>query len=205
MGLTDLLTALDEEAAAELEQARRQAEEEARRIAAEARSAADALRAGALAEAEAEGRRAAARLLARARAEVAAEWREAREEALREVLDRTEARLAGLRDSAGHDAVLAACLAEALAALPAAVVVHVDRRDADLAGRELSQRDGGSPPVRADLDTWGGCVVADGAGRFVDDTLETRLRSAWPAWRAGAAARWAQAAGTGDGGPAVRP
>ncbi|WP_409331592.1 V-type ATP synthase subunit E [Trujillonella humicola] len=195
MSLTDLLTSLDEDAAAELDRARQAAADEASRITGQARAEADAARAEALAEAERRGTRAADRTVAAARADAAAQVRAAQDEALREVLERTRARLAGLRGTPASGAVLERCLTEALGALAAPAVVRVDPRDAALA-RELVARHG-DLGLRTDLDTWGGCVVADTGGRFVDNTLEARLEAAWPASRAAVAARWAA---TADGG-----
>lgn len=202
MSLTDLLTSLDGDAAAELERVRRAAEDEANRVTGEARADADAVRAAALADAQARGTRTANRVLAAARADAAAHLRTAREQALHQVLERTQDRLAGVRESPGYGGLLTRCLTEALGALATPVTVRVDPRDAGLA-RELAARQPGGLEVRPDLETWGGCMVADAGGRFVDNTLEARLRAAWPALRAAIAARWAHAAAL-DGGPSTR-
>ncbi|MCF6735546.1 MULTISPECIES: V-type ATP synthase subunit E [unclassified Blastococcus] len=202
MSLTDLLRSLDGDAAAELDRVRRAAEDEARRITGEARADADAVRAAALADAQARGTRTANRVLAEARAEAAAHLRTAREQALHQVLERTQDRLAVVRESPGYGGLLTRCLTEALDALAAPVTVRVDPRDGDLA-RELAARQRGGLEVRPDLETWGGCMVTDAGGRFIDNTLEARLQAAWPGQRAAIAAHWSRPA-TADGGPPTR-
>ncbi|GAA4738983.1 hypothetical protein GCM10023328_19850 [Modestobacter marinus] len=202
MSLTDLLRSLDDDAAAELERAHQAAADEADRLTREAAAEADRVRSAALAAAEQTGRREAARIVAAARTEAAAEVRAARAEALRAVRERGEQRLADLRAHPGYDEVLAGCLAEALAVLPEPVGVRVDRRDADRVRRLLPGTQPADLTITADLTAWGGCLVADDRGRYVDDTLETRLATAWPAQRAATATRWARAAA---GAPEDRP
>lgn len=193
MGLTDLLTALDDEAAEELARAEHTAAAEAERVRAAAEADAEHVLREALADAQHHGAAAAARRLAAARTDAAGVVRAARERALEAVFDQAGRDLAELRGSAAYPSVLRGCLTEALETLPAAVLVRVDERDGDQAHELLGELLGGlacSIEVRADLRTWGGVVVADGGGRFVDNRVETRLEAIRPRLRARLVRGW---------------
>lgn len=205
MALTDLLAALDDEAAEELARAEDTAAAEAERVRAAAAADAEQILNRALVDAQRDGAAAAARELAAARTDAAGVVRAAQQRALEAVFDQAGRRLAALRSDPHYPAVLRGCLVEALQALPAAVTIRVDEHDQDQA-RDilddiLDELLGDLPDdllgdrasaieVRADLRTWGGVVVADGGGRFVDNRLETRLEAVRPRMRAQLARGW---------------
>lgn len=173
MSLTDLLTALEAEAAREAAQAQADAQVQTDAIVAAARAEADRLRreipAAAAAEAASRGehRRAAARQQARA-------WqRSARHEAVEALRTAVVARMDGLRARPDYPALLGALLDEALGALPVAVVL-TDPRDVGLCARLLAER-GLDLPVEGNLHTSGGIGVDASDGRTVLNTVETRL------------------------------
>lgn len=201
MALTDLIDTLEAEAEVELA-ARREADAaQAERIRAAARAEAERMLDAAVARVEADQHRSSVTAIGQARARAAARLRDEREAALAAVHAAARERLAGLRAQPGHAEVLRDLLAEALAVLPAASVVHVDPRDADAAqaavralgpARDGPARDGAAPLlVVPDLHTAGGVAVS-GGGRRVDNTLETRLDAAWPRLRAALVRSWAR-------------
>jgi vacuolar-type H+-ATPase subunit E/Vma4 len=113
--------------------------------------------------------------------------RVAREEAYLSLLDRVREKLAALRVSPAHPAVFRAILNESRTALPDAVEMRVDGRDADLA-----ESMAGDLRVVADLDTWGGVELVGDDGRTVRNTVEERLANADLLLR-GRFARWLDA------------
>ena len=188
MTLPDLLSALDRQATEELAAAEQGAEREAAEIRAAATADAERLFAEAVGAAEAQAQGDAARCMAAARAAAAQDVRTAREAALEQVHDAALESLGAVRYRPDGDAVLAACLAQALPRVPAADVVAVDPRDADQARRLVGDR---PLTVAPDLDSRGGVVVR-GGGRYADSTFETRLAGAWPVLRGRLAAGWVE-------------
>ena len=183
MALADLLHTLQEEADAELAALEREARVEAASILATAQAEAKRLHARmaeageAQAGAEAQERRAAARL------EAASRLRFAREQAYAMLRDELRSELAGIRVAGAYAAILAALIDEALDALPAATLLRIDARDADVAAELLARRSGAVPPIETALDTWGGVEVATQDGRRVENTLEARLAARDPELR----------------------
>ncbi|MEP6854135.1 MAG: hypothetical protein ABJA33_01600 [Pedococcus sp.] len=177
MALRDLLSALEEEGAAEHLKAqherRRQAEQilsEARACAAKARAAADG---------------AAQQLLAAARLEARSASRLARDDALDKVLVGARQSLADLPGTPIGAAAASACLEEALAGLPRASVVRVHHADASGLQPDVPVK------VVADLGT-GGAIAEDTEGRYLDNTYLTRLANAWPDLRVALSRSWEQ-------------
>jgi len=136
------------------------------------------LSAEAEAEQEAEGVRSAARLQA------ASSVRAGREAAFAMVLEQVREQLATVRDTPTYAALFRALLAESRAALPNAVELRVDPRDAALA--KLAA---GGLRIAATLETWGGLELVGTDGRSIRNTLEERLFNAGSQVRQ-AFARW---------------
>lgn len=139
------------------------AREEAARVAEEVRRAREA---EACTEAE--------RIRLAALAQAAKRLREAREDAYASALERARTRLGSLRERPEYRRILASLVEEALSALPDALTLQVDPRDAGLVG-EL----GSVVAVVPEIQTWGG-AVATADGREVRNTLEERLGRADP-------------------------
>lgn len=188
MSLPDLLTALDRQAADEVAAAEQAAEQQAADLRAAARADAERLLTDAVAAAEAGAHAQAARRVAAARAAAAQDVRVAREVALRKVHDAALEALDGVRARPDVDDVLAACLTEALKQVPGAQTIAADPRDADRVRRLVADQ---PLVVVLELDSRGGVVVR-GAGRYADNTFETRLAGAWPGLRGRLAAGWAE-------------
>ena len=189
MPLADLLQAIEAEADEELVRLERETATEAEELVESARSEARALSAELAAAPEPAARREAERATALARLDAAAGLREAREEAFASVLDGVRAELSTLRHSGRYPELLRALVAESRAALPAAAVLRVDPRDAELA-RPLA----GGLRLESELETWGGVELGSDDGRIVRNTLEERLANAEPLLRLGFADRLARSA-----------
>ncbi len=173
MSLDAILDAIAAEADAETASLREEAARRREEIIATARRRVAEERERLVGERRRDAEVVAERVVNRARLDAERGIRAAREGLYAEAVEAAVSRLARLRDEPGYPDVLAALLAEADAAFPpgtAGTVVHVDPRDAALAG-ELA----GGRPVLADLETAGGVDVDDGAGRRVRNTVETRL------------------------------
>ena len=173
MALDDLLRAIETEADADRARA---AEEAAAAVAAvvdHARRDANALEAELTDAGAAEGRAAAAHERALARLDAATRIRSAREEAFVSLLSGIRAELAAVRETSAYPELFHALVAESRNALPAASVLRVDPRDADLAR-------GVSPGLRVEptLECWGGIELDSEDDRTVRDTLEERLANA---------------------------
>jgi V/A-type H+/Na+-transporting ATPase subunit E len=173
MALTDLLQAIETEADADRARAAEQATAAAAAVIEDARRAARALKAQLTDAGAAEGRRAAAHELALARLDAAASIRSAREEAFVSLISGIQAELAAVRDTSAYPELFHALVAESRNALPAASVLRVDRRDADLVR-------GLAPGLRVEptLECWGGIELDSEDDRTVRDTLEERLANA---------------------------
>ena len=189
MPLADLLQAIGAEADEELVRLERETATEAEELVESARSEARALSAELAAAPEPAARREAERATALARLDAAAGLREAREEAFASVLDGVRAELSTLRHSGRYPELLRALVAESRAALPAAAVLRVDPRDAELA-RPLA----GGLRLEPELETWGGVELGSDDGRIVRNTLEERLANAEPLLRLCFADRLARSA-----------
>lgn len=177
MPLADLLSAIEAEAAEELERLDRRSREEAAAILGRARAEAAALETELAAAVEPAARAEAERIRAGARLEASATLRDAREGAFAATVDAVRVRLATIRESPRYPELLASLLEESRRVLPDAAVLRVDPRDEVLA-RELA----GELRVEAVLESWGGLELA-AEGRAVRNTLEHRLESAAPILR----------------------
>jgi vacuolar-type H+-ATPase subunit E/Vma4 len=173
MALTDLLQAIETEADADRTRAADEAAAAAAAVLEDAHRDANALEAELTDAGAAEGRRAAAHELALARLDAAATVRSAREEAFVLLLSGIRAELAAVRQTSAYPELFRALVAESRAALPGAWELHVDPRDADLAGGVAY-----GLRVEPTLDTWGGVELVSEDGRTVRNTLEERLANA---------------------------
>jgi V/A-type H+/Na+-transporting ATPase subunit E len=173
MALADLLKAIESEADADRARAAEEAAAAAAAVVEDARLDADALKATLTDEGAAEGRGAAAHELALARLDAAATIRSAREKAFVSLLSGIRAELAAVRETSAYPKLFHALVSESRAALPDAWELHVDPRDADLAGGSAT-----GLRVEPKLDTWGGVELASDDGRTVRNTLEERLANA---------------------------
>jgi V/A-type H+-transporting ATPase subunit E len=184
MPLQDLLDALEEEGAAVHQKAQRDRRRLAARIIAEAHEQADQARDETLAAAETAALQQADTILAAARAGARRASLTARDDALEQVRALAAERLLGLPGSPEGTHAAAACVHEALAALPHATTVHVHPADVAAVGS-------GSIEVIADLTT-GGATAEDATGRYIDNTYLTRLANIWPNMRVSLSRAWDQ-------------
>jgi vacuolar-type H+-ATPase subunit E/Vma4 len=182
MALSDLLTGLKAEADAEAAELEAETAAEVIRIGEAAEAEARLLRDEALRAVEDEARREAEAQRARARLAAAADVRQAREDSFQECLADVRERLDAVRTGSGYPTVLRALLRESLAALPTATVLRVDHRDERLAS-ELVAELGVDLEIVGALQTVGGVELASGTDRMVRNTLEDRLANAEPALR----------------------
>jgi V/A-type H+-transporting ATPase subunit E len=173
MALTDLLQAIEADADADRARAADEAAAAAAAVVEDARRDAAALEAELADAGAADGRAVAARERALARLDAAATIRSAREAAFVSLLSGIRAELAAVRETSAYPKLFLALVAESRAALPDACELHVDPRDADLAGTV-------APDLRIEptLDSWGGVELASDDGRTIRDTLEERLANA---------------------------
>jgi vacuolar-type H+-ATPase subunit E/Vma4 len=185
MALRDLLTALEEEGAAEHEKAQQSRRRQAAQIVADARERGATLQADAVTAAEAAARQEAHSLLIAARSGARRAVRTARDDALEEVLDQVRAQLLTLPGSVAGVRAAIACVDEILAALPHTTTLRVHPADA------ATLRPTPSVRLVADLGT-GGAIAEDDQGRYIDNTFPTRLANLWPEARVGLSRSWEQ-------------
>lgn len=187
MALEDLLTALEDQGAWELEQAQAESNRLAAQIIADARALAADRWADGVATAESVARQQADDLLTTARTEARRALRTARRQAAMELLADAHQRLRELPGTLRGAAAVAMCLEEALAALPRATRVPVHPADATTVAALLPT--GVGPELIADLGG-GGVLVEDDEGRYIDNTYATRLANAWPELRGDLVSQW---------------
>jgi vacuolar-type H+-ATPase subunit E/Vma4 len=187
MALRDLLTALEEEGAAELEKVQRQRRREAAQLLADAHERAAKIHQDVVAAAETAARQEAENLLITARFAARRAVRTARDDALEDVLSQVREQLLALPGSPNGPAMAAACLEEAVTAMPQATTVHVHPADAATLWPRAAVQ------VVADLEH-GGAIAEDDEGRYVDNSYLTRLANTWPEIRAGLSRSWEQGA-----------
>jgi vacuolar-type H+-ATPase subunit E/Vma4 len=173
MALSDLLRAIEADAAADRARAARHAAAAAAEIIEQARQEAAALEAELTRAPEADALVDREREHALARLEAVDVVRAARETAFLSVRSGVQAELATLRRSDSYPALFRALLSESRAALPSARELHVDRRDFDLAASVA-----GDLRVVTELHCWGGLELASEDGRSIRNTLEERLANA---------------------------
>jgi V/A-type H+-transporting ATPase subunit E len=183
MALRDLLTALEEEGAAEHERAQQDRRRQASQLLADAHERGAKIHQDVVTAAETAARQEAEDLLITARFRARRAVRTARDDALEEVLGQVREQLLALPGSPDGPAMAAACLEEAVAAMPQATTVHVHPADAATLRPEAMVQ------VVADLEH-GGAIAEDDQGRYVDNTYLTRLANTWPEIRAGLSGSW---------------
>ncbi|MEU4607326.1 V-type ATP synthase subunit E [Kribbella sp. NPDC023972] len=185
MALRDLLTALEEEGAAEHDMAQQDRRRQAAQLLADAHERAATIHQDAVTAAEAAARREAEDLLITARFTARRAVRTARDDALEKVLRQVREQLQALPGTPDGPRMAAACLEEAVTALPQATTVHVHPADAATLRHEATVR------VVADLEH-GGAIAEDDQGRYIDNTYLTRLANTWPEIRAELSGSWNQ-------------
>jgi V/A-type H+-transporting ATPase subunit E len=185
MALRDLLTALEEEGAAEHERAQQDRRRQAAQLLVDAQERADKIHRDVVTAAESAARQEAEDLLITARFSARRAVRTARDDALEEVLGQVRQLLLALPGSPDGPTLAAACLEEAVAAMPQATTVHVHPADA------ATLRPDTTVQVVADLQH-GGAIAEDDQGRYIDNTYLTRLANTWPEIRAGLSGSWNQ-------------
>jgi V/A-type H+-transporting ATPase subunit E len=183
MALRDLLTALEEEGAAEHEKAQQERRRQAAELLADAHERGAKIRQDVVTAAETAARQEAEDLLVAARFRARRAVRTARDDALALVLGQVREQLLALPGSPDGRAMAAACLAEAIAAMPQTATVHVHPADLVALPPDAAVR------VLADLEH-GGAIAEDNQGRYVDNTYLTRLANTWPEIRAGLSGSW---------------
>ncbi len=182
MALKDLLTALEADAAAETDRLRAETDAEASRIVESAELEARAFEQDAAQADDADLARTLAHRRSEARLAADAVRRDAYESSVATLLGALRERLDALRGTDEYRAVFRALLEESVAALPAASLLRVDPRDAQLARdvvRELDLR----READAGVETIGGVEAVADDGLTVRNTLEERLRNGEAALR----------------------
>ncbi|GAA1553409.1 hypothetical protein GCM10009789_03630 [Kribbella sancticallisti] len=185
MALRDLLTALEEEGAADHQKAQQARRRQAAQILSDARERGTRIQADAVAAAETSARQEAQSLLIAARSGARRAVRTARDDALAEVLGRVHQRLLALPGSPEGAKAAMACADEALAALPHASTLRVHPADA------MALQPGVATHLVTDLGT-SGVIAEDDQGRYIDNTYATRLANLWPGIRADLSRSWEQ-------------
>jgi vacuolar-type H+-ATPase subunit E/Vma4 len=185
MALRELLTALEEEGAAEHEKAQQDRRRQAAQLLADAHERGAKIHQDVVTAAETAARQEAETLLITARLGVRRAARTERDDALEEVLSQVREQLLALPGSPDGPAMAAACVQEAVTAMPQATTVHVHPADADTLGSEATVQ------VVADLEH-GGAIAEDAQGRYIDNTYLSRLASTWPEIRAELSGAWDQ-------------
>ena len=185
MVLRDLLTALEEEGAAEHEKALQDRREQAAQLLADAHERGAKIHDDVVTAAESAARQEAENLLITARFRARRAARTARDDALEEVLSQVREQLLAVPGSPDGPTMAAASLEEAVTAMPQATTVHVHPADAAMLRPKATVQ------VVADLEH-GGALAEDGQGRYLDNTYLTRLANTWPEIRAGLSGSWDQ-------------
>lgn len=183
MALRDLLTALEEEGAAEHEQAQQDRRRQAAQLLADAHEHGAKIHADVVTAAETAASQEAEDLLITARFKARRAVRTARDVALEVILSQVREQLLAMPGSPDGPAMAAACLAEAVTAMPQATTVHVHPADAATLRPEATVQ------IVADLER-GGAIAEDNHGRYVDNTYLTRLANTWPEIRAELSGAW---------------
>jgi V/A-type H+-transporting ATPase subunit E len=183
MALRDLLTALEEEGAAEHEKAQQDRRRQVAQLLAGAREQGAKIHEDLVTAAEAVARQEAEDLLITARFGARRAVRTARDDALEEVLGQAREQLLALPGSPDGPALAGICMDEAVGALPQATRVHLHPADAARLRPEATVE------VVADLEH-GGAIAEDDHGRYIDNTYLTRLANIWPDIRAGLSDAW---------------
>lgn len=102
----------------------------------------------------------------------------AREEVVNEAFDKATERLAKVRSNGSYQAILEKLVDEGLQKVSGDPVLHVDKKDKDVASKTLSALNVRGE-IRPDITCLGGCVISDAEERVtVINTLEERLERA---------------------------
>jgi len=117
------------------------------------------------------------RILSRAATTARVARRDTLEQQLRAVRTDVEAELAARPGTPAGTRATLALIEEALALLPTATTCHVDPAEVDAVRQQHPQLAVAPTPLGV------GVVVADDAGRAVDNTAPSRLEAAWPLLR----------------------
>ncbi|MBI4673211.1 MAG: hypothetical protein HY741_16280 [Chloroflexi bacterium] len=174
MPLADILSAMEQEVAAEIRRVEEQTAASVAEMRASAERDAQAIRERHRREMLPLLQHERARRLNRARLDSLRASSSAREQLFTQALGCAQERLAQLRSDPGYADILRALVQEALAQLDGAVIVRADPRDEKILHTLLE-----GMPIEFDLETWGGIEARTLDGRIrVVNTLEARLEQA---------------------------
>jgi vacuolar-type H+-ATPase subunit E/Vma4 len=176
MALEDIFRALEEQSERDIEVALEEARAHALAIREESEREAATVLETRVADAERAARARSSQALNSVRLDARKRIAGVKERAVRQVFEEARAQLTQVRKRPDYDEVFRALLDEALAGVSSTdLEIWVDPADAELAQRALADR-GVSAPVRPEISTAGGVVVATEAGRVMRrNTLEDRL------------------------------
>ena len=177
MTLQVLLATMEAEGQRELQSALAEDQRRAEEILTRAREQAETDRQARLDQATQAARLQARRILSRAAVTARVALRDTLEQELHDVRTDVEAELADRPGTHAGTRATLVLLEEALALLPTATTCHVDPAEVD-AVRERHPQLAVVPTLLGV-----GVVVADDAGRAVDNTVPSRLEAAWPLLR----------------------
>lgn len=187
MALEDIFKALEEQGEADCAEIISAARDQAGSIADEAKREADAIRAKRVEAAERAVKSATAQQMNTVRLEGKKSVAAVKEEAVQTVFRAALDKLAAMRGSEAYKDLFKALAAEALEGAAADAVVLVDPADEKLAAAVVAELGVGAP-VRAEISTAGGLVVATQGGRISKrNTIEDRLEKARTRAQAGVA------------------
>lgn len=182
MGLEEILAAVEEEAASSISSIEADAERSVRTATDEATERARTERNRISHRRDAAAGAARARIVNLAQLEADRAVRAAQEEVFSGILAQVVDRLSTLRSTDDYRSHFTRLTSECHQVLNDATVMSVDHRDSALAQEVIAEL-GLDLDVQADLDTWGGMDLSTDDGRFVRNTLETRLDKAMPVLR----------------------
>jgi vacuolar-type H+-ATPase subunit E/Vma4 len=185
VGLAELLAALEGDAREEIERLDAETRREVEQVLEQAEQRAADEERERLRSEERKLAAEATTVLSRARRDAGRILRDAREALFLEALDDLRARLARVREQPDYHDLLRQLIVEALAALPANVLLElrIDARDEALAMQIVRELGRMNVEVSAGLETWGGIELATDDGRLVRNTIEERLANAETALR----------------------
>jgi vacuolar-type H+-ATPase subunit E/Vma4 len=174
MAISDILSALDDQAQADCEATLVEAREHAKLIVEEAERQARQIHDTFVHQVERVATMNASKKVNAARLQAKMTVSSVKGEGLTAVFDDAKAQLASVRQS-GYDALFAALAAEALSGVSGTVTIRVKSDDVALAQKAAAAA-GLTADVTSDLDTAGGLVVETGGGKIIRrNTLEDRL------------------------------
>lgn len=178
MSIEDILQALDDQCRQECQEIFDRAEQEAKQIIEKAQAEAESIRDARLEKVKAEAQSEAVSLLYSARLKSKNAVIRAKEEVAEKALAEAEKRLSELRSRPDYPEILERLVSEGLSRISGKVLLHVDPADRDAAD-SIARKLGLDYELLTDIETIGGAVVSDVAGRVqIVNTVEERLNRA---------------------------